>query len=66
MAKYSRIMLIISATPLVACHIINFIQNMKLTPSDVQEVSLKIVISSNVKNHAQDELYRLELVGSKQ
>ena len=51
--------ILISITPLLTCHV-HGMQNMKLTAIDVQEMSQVV---SHVKNHAQDEINRLELIG---
>ena len=55
--------MLISITTLVAFPV-NCMQNVKLTPSDVQEMSLSISdrLSIKQKKHAKDEINRLKLV----
>ena len=56
--------MLISTTTLVTTPV-NCIQNVKLTPRGVQEMSLKISdqLSVKLKKHAKDEINRLKLVG---
>ena len=58
--------MLISTTTLVTSPV-NCMQNVKLTPSDVQEMSLyssdKLSVKKK-KKHAKDEINRLKLVGS--